>query len=134
MEEREYVHYNVRGLIALDMIACTQETTRRTTLEHTGILDHVTCPACVSAVRRDAAQHLQRQEGMPPMERAGDRLAALLQKPEFMHFDFPDRSALCNGRRKRSSRLTRVIDDVTCGCCVRLLVRRAWRRVRGSAR
>ena len=134
MEQREYVHYNVRGLIAPDMIACTQETTRRTTLEHTGILDQVTCPACVTAVRRDSAQHLQRQEGMPPMERAGDRLAALLRKPEVIHFDFPDRPALCNGRRKRRIRMTRVIDDVTCGCCVRLLVRRACRRVRGPAR
>ena len=116
------------------MIACTQETTRRTTLEHTDILDQITCPACVSAVKQDAAQHLQREEGMPTMERAGDRLAALLQKPAVMHFDFPDLPALCNGRKKRSDRSTRVIDEVTCGCCVRLLVRRACRKVRGSGR
>ena len=133
MENQEYVHYNIKGLIALDMIACTQETTRRTTLDHTDILDQVTCPACVSAVNEDAARHLRRQERMQSRKRAGDRLAAgLLQKPEIMHFDFPDRPSLCNGRR--SKRLTQVIDDVTCVYCVRLLVRRAYRQVRESAR
>ena len=132
MEKQEYVHYNIKGLIALDMIACTQETTRRTTLEHTDILDKVTCPACVSAVNQDAAQHRQRQERMQSRKRAGDQLAALLQKPAVVHFDFPDLPAICNGRR--SKRLTQVIDDVTCVYCVRLLVRRAYRQVRESAR
>ena len=62
MEKQDYTHYVIKGLIALDMIACTRETTRRTSLRYTEVLDECDCPECSQAIQEQTEQYLQREE------------------------------------------------------------------------
>ena len=56
----QYQHYSIKGLIAEDMIACTKETTKKTTLKYTEILDDTTCPSCITTITKESTQHLER--------------------------------------------------------------------------
>lgn len=124
----EYTHYNLRENIVKDIVACTGESIKRTTLKHTDVSDQVTCPACTAAMNLEPAQRHRRHE----REQASEDLAAVLQATlDVMHFDFPGHHRLCISRR--SKHLTKVIDEVTCELCICRLVLRVVRRMRKAA-